>query len=343
MKTKLLIFSFVLFTISTLSAHVITVSNNAITAGHFTTIQTAADSANVGDTIYVMGSPSDYGNVTIRTMVTMIGAGYAVTGTQYNYASIVDNIYIDSVSFGNQVSGTRILGMDVNSNLDYSGTGNINNIDIERCYVNNWIYVNGHNWTIRNCIMNYGVQVQSNAYIYVQNCFLGQVQYSNQTTVIFDHNNFVNNNSTVFYSVSNALVTNNVFYYDNPINGTQEVNCTFTNNITSASSTINLNAYAGNTGAGNIFSTPPGFTDATIPASYISTNTIWNYKWTFKPTSLAYHAATDGTDIGAYGGSYPMPNLTGATRIPQMTLMNVSGVAPAGGNLNVNFKAKIQN
>ncbi len=343
MKTKLFIFSFVLFTIGKLSAHVITVSNNAITAGHFTAIQTAADSANIGDTIYVMGSPTDYGNVTLRTMVTLMGAGYAVTGTQYNYASIVDNIYIDSVSFGNPVSGTKVLGMDVTSNLDYSGTGNINNIDIERCYVSSWIYVNGHNWTVRNCIINSGIQVQSNGYIYVQNNFIGQIQYSNQTTVIFDHNNFVIQNGSICYQVSNALFTNNVFYYSNPTGGTNETNCTFSNNITSASAAINLNAYAGNTGSGNIFSTPPGWTDATIPGSTVGATSIWNYKWTFKPSSLAHNAATDGSDIGAYGGSYPMPNLTGATRIPQMILMNISGVAPAGGNLNVNFKAKIQN
>jgi hypothetical protein len=341
MKTKLFILSFIVLTFGSLQAHVITVSNNAVNAGHFTKIQTAADSVNVDDTIYVMGSPTDYGNVYIKTRCTIIGAGYAVTGTQNNWASIVDYVYLDSIAFQNPVSGTKIMGLDVNSSIQISSTGALNNIDIERCYVNSWIYVGGTNWTIRNNDIDY-INCQNNANIYIQNNFIYGIVTSNQTTVIIDHNNFVDNSSNIFWynDIHNALITNNVFYYGNPQYGCYS--CTFSNNITSYGSVVSLNTYAGNTGAGNIFATPPGWTDATIPASTVGQNTIWNYKWTFKAGSPAHNAATDGTDIGVYGGSYPMPNLTGATRIPQMTLMNVSGIVPAGGSINVNFKARDQ-
>jgi hypothetical protein len=342
MKTKLFILSFFVLVFSTVNAHVITVSNNAVNAGHFNNLQIAADSANVGDTIYVMGSPTDYGNVTLNTRVTLIGAGYAVTGTQYNYSSVVDNIYLDSLSFGSPVSGTKVMGFYINSNFDYSGTANINNVDIERCYVSGNVYVNGHGWIIRN--NDVSIQMQNYGYAYIQNNFLYYVQNSNQTTVVIDHNDFVTNNGYAFYQTFNALITNNVFYYCNPEYPTPsyETNNTFSNNIVTNSSAINLNAYAGNTGSGNIFATPPGFSDAAIPANTVCQTCVWSYTWGFKVGSPAHNTATDGTDIGVYGGSYVLPNITGATRIPQMTLMNVSGIVPAGGSINVNFKARDQ-
>lgn len=349
MKTKLFILSFVLLSaIGTLSAHVWTVSNNAISAGHFTVIQKAADSAAFGDTIYVMGSPTDYGSVTLKTKVTLIGAGYAVTGTQNNWNSIVDYVYLDTVSGGNQISGTKIMGLYINSNIQESGGPfqPINYIDIERCYIGSYIYVSGSYWTIRNNDIS-TINMEPNgvyaANVFIQNNFIYSINYSNQTTVLIDHNIFATNNGNAFYGISNALISNNIFYFSNPSNYVST--CTFSNNLTTASSTINLNTLAGNTGSNNIFAfaASTGWTDATIPASTVSQNAIWNYKWTLKAASVGSGKATDATDIGIYGGSYPMPNLTGATRIPQMTLMNVGAVVPAGGNMNVNFKARIQN
>jgi hypothetical protein len=338
MKTKLLVLSFLLAAIGTLSAKVWTVSNNAVNAGHFTAIQSAADSAMAGDTIYVMGSPTDYGNVTIKCRVTMIGAGYALTGTQYNYYSEVDNIYIDSASFGQVVSGTKIMGFWVNSNFDYSGTSNISGVDVERCYLNSTMYVNGPNWHIVNNDI-YSIQVQYWNNTYIQNNFIEYIYYSNQTSVLIDHNNFVVTNGNMFSSVSNAIISNNIFWWGTPQNNV--TSCVFSNNVTTYSTTINLPP-AGNSGSNNNFSGASYFTDATIPAGNVGQNSIWNYKWTIKPASAIHNSGSDGTDPGVYGGAYPMPNLTGATRIPQMVQLNVSGVAPAGGNLNVNFISKVQ-
>ena len=340
MKTKLFTLSLALFaSISMLSAKVWTVSNNAITAGHFTSVQIAADSANVGDTIYVVGSPTDYGNVTLKCMVTMIGAGYAVTGTQYNYASVVDNIYLDSAAFGPQVSGTKVMGFWINSSFDYNSTANINDVDVERCYISSWLYVSGSNWKIVNNDINV-IDPQYNANVFIQNNFIQQIQYSNQTTVIIDHNNFVANSGNIFYTVSNAVISNNIFWWGTPQNNTSS--CTYSNNVVTYSSTINLPP-ANNVGANNTFIGTSYFSNASIPSSTVCQNCIWNYTWGIKPASPIHNSATDGTDPGVYGGAYPCQTSTGATRIPQMTLMNVGAVVPAGGNLNVNFKARVQN
>src|SRR6185312_7842748 len=156
MKTKLFIFSFIILAASTLSARVLTVCNAPISGGHFTNLQIAIDSANVGDTVDVMGAPNGYnsygegryGNNDIHIMnkITLIGAGYAVTGTQHTCARyLTGTIYFDSnSSFTIQLSGTRILRMDVNYGTQYQNYGAPNDVDIERCYFGNWINVYGH-------------------------------------------------------------------------------------------------------------------------------------------------------------------------------------------------------
>jgi hypothetical protein len=338
MKTNLLNLALFTMSIGAMQANVITCSNNAINAGMYTTIQTACDAAAVNDTVYVMGSPTTYGDLTLKTRITLVGAGYAITGTQNNWVTLINNIYFDSVAFGNPVSGAHLMGLDCQSTYQ-TGTGAINNITIERCYFAGTLTCYGHNWNIRNNVLG-TVNLNSNGYMYVQNNFLGNVEYSSSTTVVVSNNDFCTNGSNSFYSVSNALITNNIFYYGNPT--TYVTSCTFSNNITTNSTVMQLPP-SGSTGANNINNTPPGFIDVTIPASTVGQTTVWNYNWKLKPTSPGHNTGSDGTDIGAYGGAYPMPNLTGATRIPQMQLFNVSGVVPQGGNLNVNFKARKQN
>jgi hypothetical protein len=350
MKTKLFILSFLALAVGRLSAHVITVSNGPVSGGHFYNLQIAIDSANVGDTVYCIGSPNNYNsygestyndnNIHITNRITLIGAGYAVTGTQNNYVSYISgSIILDSNAFTVQLSGTKILGMDCGSQLYQNGSGSINNVDVERCYIPSWVYVFGHGWTIINNDI-YGVIVQYNAYTYIQNNFLYQVQNSNQTTVVISNNDFVISGGNPFYTVSNALIANNVFFYDNP--DANVTSCVFTNNIAFNGSALVLPP-AGNTGSGN--SVPAslgvfGFTDASL-TGYVGQN-VWTHVWTFKPSSPAYHGGTDGTDMGVNGGAYPYPNYTGATRIPQMTLLNVPAIVPQGGSMNVNFKARDQ-
>ena len=207
MKTLMLNLGFVVLAAGTMQANVLTCSNNAIAAGQYSSIQAAHDAANVGDTVYVMGSPTAYGDLTIKKRITLIGAGYAVTGTQNNWVSLVGTIYLDTISFGSPISGTKIMGMDFSNGISQTGSGSINYIDVERCYMSN-LGVYGTNWTIHNNIIS-NISCGSQSYLYIQNNFLGSVQYSNKTTVVISNNDFNFNNGNAFYSVSNALIANN--------------------------------------------------------------------------------------------------------------------------------------
>jgi hypothetical protein len=340
MKTKLFfLVSVILSGLGSLRANVVTVSNNAIAAGMYATIQLGCDNANVGDTVYVMGSPNSYGDVTIKKQITLIGAGYNVTQTQNNWGTTIGYCYLDTIPFGSKISGTVIMGFDMYS-ISQTGSGAINWIDFERNYVSQYVTIVGSNWTLRNNIINY-ININNNSNIYIQNNFLNyNINTSNQTSVVISNNEFVTSTNYAFNAVSNALIANNVFYYSSPLTGT--TSCTFSNNITTAGSAQALPP-AGNSGSLNLNNISPQFVDASIPTSTVNMNQVWNYNWSLKAGSLAHNAGTDGKDIGIYGGSYPFPVMSGATRIPQMQLMNVGAIVPQGGNLNVNFKARKTN
>ena len=286
MKTKLLALSFVLLSIGTLTTRVRTVCNAAITGGtpnaglRYTNLQTALDSAHVGDTIYVVGTQTDYGSVNIVTRVTLIGAGYNVSGLQYNYNSTVDQIEIDSTSNTGDslVSGTKIMGFYINNYLDNSGTAGINDIDIERCYVGSYVYVYGNNWTIRNNIINqinceyssyYNTQYSN---IYIQNNFLQYVYNTNATSVIIDHNNFVTTTGSYFSTVNNSIISNNIFWFGRPDNGSTVSGNNFSNNVTTFGSLLTLPP-ANNVGSGDTATTTSYFNDPTITATTRETRT----------------------------------------------------------------------
>ncbi|HXP50797.1 MAG TPA: SprB repeat-containing protein, partial [Bacteroidia bacterium] len=330
------IIAFCITNIGSLSASVITVSNNTVNAGQYTSLQAATNAAKPGDTVYVIGSPTNYGTDTIKTpRLTIIGAGYNVTGTENNYNTTVNYIYLRGA-----VYGTTIQGLYISYNIQQVVTAvSIDSVDIERCYVSTTLFVCGHDWTIRNNNID-NLNIGNNANILIQNNFLQDVGNTNLATVTIDHNDFVtyNGNVTSYTGAStNALFQNNVFYYCNPENTTS---CTFKNNFTVSGTVYNLNTYAGNTGSNNVYTTTPGWTDGSIPASTVSQNAVWNHIWTFTVASHAHDSATDGTDIGVTGGSYPMPNLGGLPHIPEMVYLSISGIAPQSGNLNVNFKAQ---
>ena len=117
--------------------------------------------------------------------------------------------------------------------------------------------------------------------------------------------------------------------------------CTFSNNITVSNSSDVL-PFGTNTGGNNFNNVAAAnlfVSGASILQNYPS---ICAQDWHLKVTSPGHNAATDGTDIGMYGGNYPMPNLSGISNLlPQMTLMNINNAnVPVNGNLDVHFKAK---
>ena len=71
----------------TLHAAVHTVSNVPNSVANFTTVNAAITASQAGDTIYVGGSASDYGNISLNKPVVLIGSGTFTTGQSGNVST----------------------------------------------------------------------------------------------------------------------------------------------------------------------------------------------------------------------------------------------------------------
>lgn len=322
------------------SAKVITVNNNVNSPGQYTSLQQAIDSASAGDTIYVHGSSTSYGNVNVKKRLNFFGTGNKPNKTN-TLVSEAGNIQLDTLAGISGASGTKISGFKLNSVKGYAGSGGTRNVTVSRNYFisgGSKITVTGKGWTIENNIFypsNLTVNNNSNTIIR-NNIFNGSyISSSNQPTVIVNNNIFLGAASALS-NVSNALIANNIFSGPTP-NGTNVDNNTFSNNIT-FQTTNNTIPDGTNTGSGNFAGQDPLFTN-------VPTNTFsYSYDYTLTATSPGKNAGTDGTDIGVFGGIAPLVDMTGTPAIPQVkTLTILNPVISVGDSLQVIIKAKKQN
>lgn len=331
-----------LIAVSTL-ATVITVDNNANSAGQYIGLQPAIDAANAGDSIYISGSTTSYGYASLNKRLVLFGTGYN-PAKQNPIVSTVGNIAFDTVVSVSGASGSRIYGLQIAGGYLVDNYG-AKNVIIERNYFNA-SYIQLHASTsgivFRNNVIynNHVYLIAGTSNIMFENNLMygGSIRTGNQPSLVINHNVFMNPvaNGEALYQISFATVTNNIFWGPTPL-GSSVTNNTFNNNLTFQTSNDAIPG-ASNSGSGNLVSVSPQFVNVPSPGLDFS------YNYNVTNASAAHNAATDGTDLGVFGGASAMPNITGMPAIPQMVEMLISNpvVAPAG-NLNVTFKAKKNN
>ena len=330
---KKLLFSFASLAITlTTNASVLTVNNTSTSAGQYTSVQTAITAAVAGDTIYVHGSATTYGDVTIDKRLVIIGAGYQLSGTQYNLPSKIEYLTL------NLASGTIIKGMNILGIQD--GGFVCNNITIERNFISAFLYVSGSAWIIKNNFAG-SIRLDYDSNIIISNNIIAGVygiMNSDKPSVLITNNIFLT--QTVFYALTSATITNNFFFEANfflPTAGNPAINNVYRKNIfihTVATNFMSLPAENLNTVSPQFVSIIPSATDIL---------SAQNLDWHLLASSLGKVYGTDGTDIGIYGGTYPMPNTSGLCPIPQILNVDIQNPnIPINGTLNVDFKARKQ-
>jgi len=325
-------------TIST-KATVWTVSNDANQPAQFSNLQIACDSASAGDTLYVQGTPTDYGSVSIKKQLHIIGAGIKPSGNfLYGYPTAISTIILDTVSYISGASGTIIEGVTNNSTLTtYTGCKNI--ILKRNKFAGSYRKFNScTNILIYNNIFTAGYLRLSSAtnIIIMNNIFSSSYIENGGTTISISNNVFLN--SIAFSSCNSSTISNNIFYYA-AVTSTDY--CSFSNNIGFG---IATNIVQGtNTGSGNLTSDPKfTYIYSTTDHSFNDNN-----KYSTQTTSPANNAGTDATDIGIYGGQYPWPESNIAAymhlispTMPVVQELNIQNSSvPANGTLNFSVKA----
>ena len=321
-------------------AAVLTVSNSPAKPATFTTIAAAMTAANSGDTIFVSGTPNDYGDVKIKKPLTLIGQGHPPANVQVP-ATTIDylDIYSDNVT---------VIGFNITQNINYNSQVKCSNIDIERNYVAYTLYVrdSSTNWIIAN---NFLYRVGGPSSTAVSNILVLNNVFFHFSVAGFLGNVSIKNNlflnTTSFGTLSNATISNNIFYGTQAVSSSVD-NSTFKNNISlekpgSGPSSYDSIPGGTNAGSGNFISKDPGFTSIDGTDRYSPFNPKNDYH--LKSSSLGHNAGTDGTDIGIYGGSKPVKAFGGDPALPLITEFDIVNViVPQGGKLNFSVKAKKQ-
>ncbi len=325
------------------SATVRTVNNiNGIDADYATMVS-AINASQAGDTLYVMPSPNSYGNFTVNKQLFILGAGHNPEYTAYN--AICGTITLSSQSTGSVIKGLSIAAIANDNNI-------INNIVIGNNYIsntnapfsfnnsgtyNNWIFEGNVMYTTNSNFINFtglGANlILRNNYIHTSG-LTGVINFL-PNGAILDHNIITANSTTVMnYPIVNSgniVVRNNIFYFTSsnamyPANYCTD--CTWEKNILYST-------------GGTIYSIP-GSNYLNQDPSMVSFATSWNYNSNFQLTesSPGVGQATDGTDIGVYGGIYPFSMYgfdAGLPRIAEFELLNTS--APQGGTISIQLRA----
>jgi hypothetical protein len=312
---------------------VLTVSNNIANPGQYNRVDSAIFNAQPYDTIYIHASPTSYGSITVNKPLTLLGAGHHPQ-KQVPFVTIVGWVYITSNAV--VIDGLRMSIGGVNANGGTRDSIRIRNCEMDynidagfNWPLTNWIVENniirGGNWpwsiTLNNALLNNFV---------IRNNILHNTIYNISTQAIIEHNFFFGTAANAFSNVNNSVIINNIFYLMSPGGASTSV---FNNNIT-FNTIQDVLPYGSNSGTGNIADTDPQLVNYPLAGGTFQ----YYHDYHLLPSSPGYNAATDGTDIGIWGGvGFTM---TGEPSVPVVRLVDIQNPnVPVGGTLNVHMKS----
>jgi len=302
----------------------------------YSTFAAAHTAAVAGDIIYLEGSPTNYGALSITKNVHVKGPGYAVNinGTQqYTNSASVTSVTFSSTSDGASIEGViatstitvanGAIGITISKLRAASTTANV-------------IAISGQNVTLEQCLLynsstltsNYPVSIASTAsdVIIKNNIIIKQTStanaiYNASLNAIAVYNNTIVGN---VLHMRAASFDNNIFY-DGDILGSYTG--AYNNNITGKASPTSTKFTTTGVVMTNVFVSP-------------STSTTLEASWEFVAASgtPAHDVGTVGNHIGHNGGTNPYV-LSGMPSIPAIYQATVPSIG-SGSTISITFKSK---
>ena len=348
---KKLYFLAVLFVLSVPAlATVHTVSNDPMRPAQFDNLQTAINAAAAGDTLYILGTPYVYPNVSAHKRIVLMGSGH-VPMLEGGYPTRINYLDIAAASKGSLYTGLWLNGMEIRSSTD--------SVIIENCRFSGWIDMRSvWNNPASNGVKN--LEIRNNVFV------AGGIHFEGASSLykINITNNIFSAGAQIIraQSASNTYLTiaNNVFYGADPnapVNNfaLDEVRyATIRDNIFYARKPArNCNP---STAVNNLVFTT-GY--SSLGGSLTESNTIsgQNPMFVNYPTSddgtfndgdevydFTLQAGSPGINAGQYGDTIGVDeslNLKGTPSIPQITTFTISNdKVNVGDNISFSVEAK---
>jgi len=315
------------------SAKIWRVGINSTVGADYTTIQSAHDAANSGDTVHVMPFPSGstpYGDLICTKKLIMIGNGYFLSlnpNTQaYPVTSQLNKIDFAPGSDGSVVTGMTIIG-------DMTIQDGVNNINVLRNYFNgallnldgnaagsttigvkNISIIGNYNTSITNVNSNTSTSIS------IRNNVLYQVGLSSKFSGVCSNNIIIGG----LLSISNFIISNNI---------STATSAAFKNITSAGNSFFNNICYTNELPVGN-----GNINGATTGSIFVgTTGTSTDGQWKLKIGSPGIGAGTSGNDCGIFGGSTPY-QLSGLPSVPSIYQLSIP--SSTANSLNVTISVK---
>ena len=364
MKKVYLFFAFCVQMVVSVNATVRTVSNDPNKPAQYTSPIVALDASTAGDTLYVYGSPNDYGDLIINKSITIIGAGFNTRKdvfykTKFRFidlsAGTVSNVTVNGLvftRFGIPPALVNYAGIIIRNSIITGNVGSTNGIPIDCGSVFT-------NWTIENCFLgsiNTSGNTSCNPIAPVTNGFLikntiiGNMGGNTNYNHIYVNCQIGSEQAGVHFSNQlNCVFNNCIFYKMNFVQSSANSNNQFNNCITyltaSPSQNFDLSSWSGGaSGSANncIINQNPlwihGVPDGTFfGQSNPAARNVWNP--VLQNGSPAINAGTDGTDIGLTGNIMPY-NYLAEPKIPVVRRFQLANaVVPSTGTVTIQATA----
>ncbi len=308
----------------------ISVSNSPQNPGQYSSITAAISAASAGDTILVHPTSTSYGNFTVDKKLVIIGGGFNVQKTNPFYTTF------GVITLRASGAGSKFFGIRVNYTQDSFSDNNlpIDSLFFEDVYftspngmISNYTYPT--NLVVRNCVLH-GADLKQNvnsSATFSHCIFEGSGPFDSNGSLLVEYCLFQGNNH--LDDVVGGVIQNCIFY-DGTM-GTPLSLSTF-NNCMSFNLTNNTLPPGTNIGSGNQSGVDPLFVNNPINAAFSFT-----LDYHLQAGSPALTAATDGGEIGVYGGPNSTFSLSGeplnSPIIRDFTITNAA--IPVNGNLDI--------
>jgi hypothetical protein len=345
MKKRILLYTMLaMFFATNAAATVWRVNNNAGVSADFNNLQTAINSASVlaFDTLYVEGSYTTYGAISLSKPLILIGTGYFLsendTTQAFMYNSTISSANINSGSEGSKIIGFLIDGRDIVGFCSIYIKSS--HITILR---NRMIYNGGTDFAIKLAGNDlHDIVVEGNFISLINGGGAGIGTFSNGANGL---NIIIRNNYIKAYNYSINLPINSyngIFVSNNILTKALQTNSAiFTNNIMIEGTISGSgNAYYNNIGNSTQFGSQNGNQqNVNMSNVFVNHTSGVDNGLLLKPGSPAIGAGFGGVDCGIFGGENPYV-LSGLPPIPSIFEVNQAGIGSPNTPIQVNLKAK---
>jgi len=297
----------------------------------YTDLNLAIQGAETGSTVYLSGGGFQVNDTTkIKKKLTIIGIGHRPDNDNADgNTSVSGNFWFEGGSDNSSVMGLFLSG-DVNI-----GTADnaVNNFLLRYCNINSVQVKNGNCQAIiinQNYLRN--ISTCGNAPLTVSNNIMCGVNSMNGG--IIEHNIILNNSASsycyMYYMINNSQIRNNINFYHNCGSYITQCNNTlFTNNMV-------VNGFSSLSFGENCYQS--SLEDAFDETVF---NISPNCNYSLKAGCAGKGKATDGTDIGIYGGTGFSP--TALPPIPRITdKRGIAEQTDENGYLKIQIQVKAQ-